>query len=307
MGNKQDRRLGKGLEALLGEYLTPEPGAEEIRHLPVSQITPNPFQPRRDFSAEGIDELSHSIRENGLLHPLMVRPAGDGWQLISGDRRLRAVKNLGWVTVPCLVREIDERAMLVLALVENLQRDDLSPLEEAEGYRQLVEQFGLSQTEVAERLGKDRSTVANALRLLSLPPGVKQLLQEGRLTAGHARALLALGDERLMMALAHEAAEKGLSVREVEGRVRLAVGGVGEGDEGDEGLPRILPRAGALPADAGLRRFEEALARGLGTSVRIRLRTKHSGRIEIPFGNSEEFERLLERILGPEASRQLLE
>lgn len=297
MAKRQDRRLGKGLGALLGDYLAEEPG-EGIRHLPVSQIAPNPFQPRRDFAPEAIEDLSKSIRENGLLHPLIVRPFGDGWQLVSGDRRLRAVRKLGWVTVPCVVRESDERSMLVLALVENLQRDDLAPLEEAEGYRQLVERFGLSQQDIAERVGKDRSTVANALRLLGLPPAVKQLLQEGRLTAGHARALLALQDERLMLALAREAAEKGLSVRDVEQRVRLA---------GGDGPRRILTRPGTRAPQAPAQRFEEALGRALGTSVRIRLQTKSSGRIEIPFQNSEEFERLLERILGPEASRELLE
>lgn len=299
MGRKEPRRLGKGLGALLGDYVeTPSAAAEGMRELPVSRIEPNPFQPRREFSPEAIAELAHSISENGLLHPVVVRPVGEGWQLVSGDRRLRAVKKLGWAAIPAVVRSVDDRAMLVLALVENLQRDDLSPLEEAEGYRQLMEEFGLTQKEVAERMGRDRSTIANAVRLLSLPSGVRRLVEEGRLTAGHARALLGLSDERLMIALAKEAAEKGLSVRDVEDRVR-----VGRGD----GQPRRLARPAASTADPQVRRITAGLGRAFGTAVQIRLAGKGSGRIEIPFRDPQDFERILERLVGPDEARRMLE
>lgn len=300
MVKKEPRRLGKGLGALLGDYVEPASAEEEVRALPVSEIDANPFQPRRDFSPEGIADLARSISENGLVHPLVVRarPGESGWQLVSGDRRLRAVKQLGWATVSCIVRPVEDRAMLVLALVENLQRSDLSPIEEAEGYRQLMQEFGLTQKEVAERVGRDRSSVANALRLLGLPAGVRRLLEEGRLTAGHARALLGLGDERLMLALAKEAAEKGLSVREVEGRVRL-----GRRD----GQRRPLTRSAAAGGDSQVRRFETALGRTLGTAVRIRAEGRGAGRIEIPFRDAQDFERVLELLLGLDGSRALLE
>lgn len=297
MARKEARRLGRGLDALLGESVAAVRPGEEIESLPVARIAPNPYQPRREFPADAIAELARSISENGLLHPLVVRPRGDGWQLVSGDRRLRAVRSLGWETVPCVVRDVDDRAMLVLALVENLQRSELSPLEEAEGYRQLMEQFGLSQREVAERVGKDRSTVANALRLLGLPDGVRRLLSEGKLTAGHARALLGLGDERLMLALAREAAEKGLSVREVEERVRV---GRADGPRRKRGIAS----AGRTQPEA--RRFELELGRAFGTAVRVRLESRGAGRIEIPFRDARDFERILELLLGPERAGALL-
>lgn len=299
MTRKEPKRLGKGLGALLGDYLAPVPADDTgVRQIPVGEIDPNPFQPRREFPPEAIAELARSISENGLLHPVVVRPVGARWQLVSGDRRLRAVKRLGWSAIPGIVRPVEDRAMLVLALVENLQRDDLSPLEEAEGYRQLMEQFALSQREVGERVGRDRSTVANALRLLGLPVGVRRLLEEGRLTAGHARALLSLSDERLMLALAKEAAEKGLSVREVEERVR-----VGRSD----GRQRRLARPAAPASDPQVRRIVAGLGRAFGTAVQLRLAGKGSGRIEIPFRDPRDFERILEILLGPEEARRILD
>lgn len=300
MARKEPKRLGKGLGALLGDYLEPAAAApaEGVRELPVSQIEPNPFQPRREFSPETIAELAQSISENGLLHPVVVRPAGERWQLVSGDRRLRAVKKLGWAAIPALVRAVDDRTMLVLALVENLQRNDLSPLEEAEGYRHLMEEFGLTQKEVAERVGRERPTIANAVRLLGLPSGVRRLLEEGRLSAGHARALLGLSDDRLILALAKEAAEKGLSVREVEEQVR-----VGRGD----GRRRGLTRLATSPADPHVRRIVTALGRAFGTAVQIRQAGKGSGRVEIPFRDAQDFERILERLLGRDEARRLLD
>src|SRR5690606_23124587 len=176
----------------------------------------NPYQPRREFPIEQLQELEASIRESGLLQPLVVRPAGRTaptgaeWELVAGERRLRAVRRLGWTEVPVVVREMDDRTLLVLAIVENVQRADLSPLEEAEGYRQLIEEFGYTQKEVAESVGRERSTIANLLRLLNLPASVQRLVNQGSLSMGHARALLGIGDERRIADLARKAAEDGL-------------------------------------------------------------------------------------------------
>src|SRR5687767_7178488 len=211
-------RLGKGLSALLGEY-SAEPGTaagETVRSVSTSRIVANPFQPRREFTAEQLQELEESIRQNGLLQPLVVRAAPDGaaegaeWELVAGERRWRAVRRLGWSEVPVVVRELDDRAMLVLAIVENVQRADLSPLEEATAYKRLMDDFDFTQAQVAESVGRERSTVANLLRLLSLPPSVHRLLDEGKLLMGHARALLGLENEREMADLARMAADSGM-------------------------------------------------------------------------------------------------
>ncbi|HEX7050903.1 MAG TPA: ParB/RepB/Spo0J family partition protein [Longimicrobiales bacterium] len=290
---KRDR-LGKGLGALLGEYLGDQPpDAAEVRSLPVAAIAPNPFQPRREFSEEELAELAASIGENGLLQPVVVRPGPPGgraaWELVAGERRWRAVMRLGWSEVPAMVRSLDDRAMLVLALVENLQRAGLSPLEEAAGYRQLAEEFGLSQQQIAQVVGRDRSTIANALRLLQLPASVRQLLAEGRLTAGHARALLGIGNDREMADLARRAVEAGWSVREVEARVQRARTGAASS------------RGAAKPRDAAERRLEEELQRALGTAAKIRRGRGMKGRIEIPFYSAEDFERIYELLVGTSA------
>lgn len=304
-------RLGKGLSALLGEYVGPADvsengdGAAPPRTLSTARIAANPFQPRREFTEEQLAELEDSIRQNGLLQPIVVRPAtgaapeGAEWELVAGERRWRAVRRLGWAEVPAIVREVDDRAMLVLAIVENVQRAQLSALEEAAGYRQLVEEFGFTQQEVAESVGKDRSTVANLLRLLQLPASVQRLVSEGSLSMGHARALLGVEDERRLSDLAREAADKGLSVRVVEERVRAERRPDGEAPAGDGGRPaREAP-----PMDPHLRHLEGELQRTLGTQVRIRLSGGKSGRIEIPFFNADDFDRVLEVILGTAADR----
>lgn len=289
-------RLGKGLGALLGEYLpesTGESGRDSIRTVPTARIAANPFQPRREFSPEQLEELVASIRENGLLQPLVVRPRTEGtpegaeWELVAGERRWRAVRRLEWTEVPVVIKEIDDRSMLVLAIVENVQRAELTPLEEAAGYQQLVDEFGFTQAEVAASVGKDRSTVANLLRLLQLPASVQSLVSRGELSMGHARALLGLGDERLMADLAREAAEQGLSVRAVEDRVR-------------EQKPRLRDAAAAAKAikDPHIRSLEQELQRSFGTPVRVRTTGTHQGKIEIPFFNPDDFERVLELLLG---------
>jgi len=288
--------LGRGLGALLGEYLGdgPEVKPGGARPLPVGSIAPNPFQPRREFSEEELEDLASSIRENGLLQPIVVRPAPPGgnaaWELIAGERRWRAVTRLGWSEVPALVRTIDDRAMLVLALVENLQRSELSPLEEAAGYQQLAEEFGLSQQQIAKVVGRDRSTIANSLRLLQLPAAVRQYIAEGRLSAGHGRALLGIGNDHQMIEIARRAVREEWSVRRVEAEVQQA-------------RPVRSERARApKPREAAERRLEEELQRALGTAVKIHRTRGSKGRIEIPFYNAEDFERIYEILVGRSAA-----
>ncbi len=295
-------RLGKGLGALLGEYLDPTRGESGYRAVPVAHIGPNPQQPRRAFTEAQLAELESSIRENGLLQPLVVRPAtaasppGAEWELVAGERRWRAVRRLGWTEVPVVVREMDDRTMLVLSIVENVQRADLSPLEEAEGYRRLIDEFGYTQKDVAEHVGKDRSTIANLIRLLRLPASVQRLVDGGNLSMGHARALLGLDDERRIADLARRAAHEGLSVRAVEEQVRRRRTPVPPS-------PAAATAGAAGPADPHVRHLENELQRLLGTAVRIRVGKAQTGRVEIPFYSPEDFERVVEALLGSEASR----
>ena len=284
-------RLGKGLGALLGEYLGEPEGRPETRSVPVASVHPNPFQPRREFREEELADLAASIRENGLLQPIVVRPAGnrqgaDRWELVAGERRWRAVTRLGWSDVPAMVRAVDDRTLLVLALVENLQRSELSALEEAEGFQQLMDEFGLSQQEVGDAVGRDRSTVANTLRLLQLPASIRRLVEEGSLTPGHARALLGVTDPRQMADLARRAAEEQWSVRELEGRVK-------------KDRPARKKREGGKKREAAEVELERELERALGTQVKVkRLRGSGKGRIEVSFYGSEDFERLFELLTG---------
>lgn len=299
MSKPGDSRLGRGLGALLGEYLeevervsTPE------REVSLSLIRPNPFQPRTGFDEGSLDELAGSIRRNGLLQPLVVRPAGSGWEIVAGERRFRALQRLDWEKVPVVVRELTDEQMLVLALVENLQRENLSPLEEAVGYRQLIDGFGLTQQEVAKRVGKDRSTVANTLRLLSLPDPVRELLARGAITAGHARAILGLEKEEAQLRLAEEVAGRGLSVRDTEDRVRELREATG-GEEGKD------PASSSRAPDPTVRRAQQVLERALGTQVQLRVRSGSSGEIRIAFHDAEDFQRLVALLAGESAARLL--
>ncbi len=293
---KQQRRLGRGLEALISSAPTiPAPRTADVslttspapyRDLPVASIRPNRYQPRREFAAEELGELQASMKASGLLQPVTVRPVGDRFELIAGERRLRAAANLGWERIPAVVKAIDDRTALTLALVENLQRADLNPLEEAEGYQRLIEEFGLTQQQVAEVVGKDRSTVANILRILALPASVKRMVAESQLTLGHARALLAFTDERALADAAREVVAQGLTVRDVERMAR-------------EGSRKPSARQGGVdtrPAEA--RRIEEELRRHLQADVQLSLTAKEKGEIRIPFYSSDDLERLLDLIMG---------
>src|SRR5881628_2976039 len=286
------RRLGRGLEALLGPTREEAEREGSLVELAIADIRPNPYQPRRDVDPAALEELEASIRKAGLLQPVVVRPAprdgGDGgFELIAGERRLRACQALGWEKIPAVKREVDDRTVLTLALVENLQRDDLSPVDEARGYERLIAEFSLTQQDVADAVGRDRSTVANALRLLKLPTAVLALLHEGGLSVGHARALLALEDTRVATSLAKEAVDLGLSVRDVEDRVR--------GGRAPVRRPRLKQGMGQAPE---VRRIEDALRRRLGTDVRVTLRAKGKGQIHVAFYSNEDLARLLEVFLG---------
>jgi ParB family chromosome partitioning protein len=283
-------RLGKGLGALLGEYMEPEADPSEIRRVPVSHIAPNPLQPRRTFTDTELQELSASIQENGLLQPLVVRPspsAPDRFELVAGERRFRAISTLGWSDVPVLVRDASDETLLVLALVENLQRSALNPLEEAEGYQALINRFSMSQGQVAQAVGKSRPAVANILRLLNLPASVRTLLESGSLSMGHARALLAVEDEVRAGELGRAAAKEGWSVREVERKV-------GEAPQ-RRGGKRPQP---TRPRDPVSLAVEEALQDLFGTRVRIRQDKKGRGSIEITYHGPDDFERIFELMAG---------
>jgi ParB family chromosome partitioning protein len=271
------KALGKGLQALL-----PEPESltrdGEVQKVDVDLLVPNPYQPRMTVENSQLTDLAASIRESGIIQPLLVRPFGARFQIVAGERRWRAAKQLGLTTVPVVVREIPDESLLELALVENIQREELTPLEEARAFRRLQEEFHLTQEEVARKVGRDRSTVANALRLLRLPKEVQRLLSSGKLDVGHARAILAVERMQEQTALAREAARRGLSVREVERRVALL---------------RAPCKPKATHKDANTRAAEEKLRMALGTRVEI-VRRGRRGQVRIQFKNEAELNRLFE-------------
>ncbi|HEV7706387.1 MAG TPA: ParB/RepB/Spo0J family partition protein [Gemmatimonadaceae bacterium] len=302
MSTDKPRRLGRGLDALLATRspsptatvaaAAPAPG-DSLRELPIHEIRPNPFQPRKEFRPEELAELEASLKSNGLLQAVTVRRAidGNGYELIAGERRLRAATRLGWANIPAVVKEIDDRALLTLALVENLQRADLNPIEEGEGYQRLIAEFALTQQEVAEIVGKDRSTVANMLRLLNLPVSIRSMVRDGQLTVGHARALLAVSSEREMLELAREIVAKGLTVRDVEQRARAAA------PASSKRTTRQKSDARPSGLNAELKRLQDELRRHLQTDVSISVDDHERGKIEIAFYSSDDLERVLDLVL----------
>ena len=305
MSTEKPRRLGRGLEALLASRPAITPDARDarpvsaLRQIPVSLIRPNPLQPRKEFAVLELRELESSIRANGLLQPISVRAAEHGYELIAGERRFRAVQQLGWREIPAIVKDgadVTDQALLSLALVENLQRADLNAIEEAEGYQQLVQQFSLTQQEIAEVVGKDRSTVANTLRLLALPTAVRRMVREGALTLGHARAVLALGNDHRMLEFAKVIVAEGLSVREVERRVREAAT--------KRTIARATPPRAIEQRPPDVVRIEQELRRRLQTDVSIALAGKEKGTISISYYSADDLERLLDLVLG--ATREVL-
>lgn len=279
--NAKKRGLGRGLDALIEKTEVPE---EAVRTLPVASLRPNRFQPRAHFDEAAIEDLTESIRVQGIVQPLVVTPDGEGWAIIAGERRWRAARRAGLESVPVVVRQVaDERELLELALVENLQRSDLNPLEEAEAYAILQEKFGLSQEAVAARVGKARTTVTNALRLLRLPEEVRDLLREGRLTAGQARPLLGLSGAEEQIDLAERAVREGLSARDLE---RLAAAPP----------ERPKPKKPDRPVEVHTAAAEEKLTRRLQTRVEIRRQGKR-GHLRIHFHSEEELMRLYDVLI----------
>ena len=291
----ETKRLGRGLEALLGPISREAAEASgALREVPLSSIRPNPFQPRREFAAEGLAELAASLEASGLLQPIIVRSHRAGYEIVAGERRWRAAEQLGWQTISAVVRDVDDQALLTLALIENLQRDDLTPIDEALGYRRLIDEFGVDQTEVARLVGRNRSTVANSLRLLSLPDEVQALVQRRELSAGHARALLSLDHPGEIARVAKAVITNNLSVRETEALVR------GEGPAAAAVRPRlrrtnVKPRR---PPNAEQRRVEDELRKHLGTDVRVTAKRRGRGSVTIHYYSNDDLSRLLDLILG---------
>ena len=285
-----ERRLGRGLEALLGPVSREQAEhSGDLVELPVTSIRPNPYQPRQEIDQDALEELAASIQSSGLLQPVVVRANHGSYQLIAGERRWRAVQRLGWPKIPAVIKDVDDRTLLTLALIENLQRDQLSAVEEAASYQRLIDEFGVSQAEIARLVGRDRSTIANALRLLKLPDEVRHLLHQGKLTEGHARALLSIGDTRLILRAAAEAVEQQWSVREMEEHAR----------GGRPAARRTRSTAPvASPASVSARKVEDALRKRLGTDIRLTAKRKGRGLLSISYYSNDDLARLLEIILG---------
>lgn len=302
--------LGKGLGALIpaGEAGSDDDGTDApvLAELPIDSIVPNPHQPRVHFDEESLSDLTASIREIGVIQPVLVRPVGDHYELLAGERRWRAARRAGLATVPAVVRATDDLGSVERALIENLHRQDLTPLEEAAAYQQLIEDFSLTHEQVASRVGKSRSAITNTLRLMSLPPSIQHLLADGRLSAGHARALLGTPDRAFQEQLARRASTEGWSVRAVEEAVRDRASGFSPlADDGSEAADGSAPLA---PAPAGTKRtsrlrppglleLEDLLAERLSTKVNVSMGTKR-GKLVIEFADLEDLERLYHLMNG---------
>lgn len=285
----QRSRLGRGLASLIGEPAPMQqrlPVEGEQRMVPIDQVRGSAFNPRKDFRDEELNELADSIRTKGLVQPIVVRPDpnGQGYEIVAGERRWRASQRAGLHTVPVIVRELADREMLELAIIENVQRSDLNAIEEAGGYRDLIDRFGYSQEQLSEIIGKSRSHVANTLRLLKLPTSVQSLVQDGKLTAGHARALIGRTDAE---ELAGRIVEQDLNVREVEALVQ----GGGAVDEAG-GLRKVREK------DPDTRAFEKELSDTLGLRVEIKRGSGESGNLVIKYGNFDQLEYIRMRLTG---------
>jgi ParB family chromosome partitioning protein len=273
--------LGKGIQALIPE--AKEEGEEEKKlvELEIDKIKPNPFQPRESLNPEKLTELANSIKEKGLIQPIVVRKSSTGFELIAGDRRLKAARSVGLKLIPALVKEnLSKAGMLELTLIENIQREDLNPIEAARGYRRLVNELGVSQNDISNRVGKERSTIANTLRLLSLPESIQQLILKDQLSEGHARAILAAKNVDQQIILARRIVKEGLSVREAEALVYPKL----KTKERKRRLRVLAPR---------LQQVEDRLKEFFGTSVRV-VQRKKRGRIEIEFYSDDDLDRILE-------------
>jgi ParB family chromosome partitioning protein len=294
MSKHGDRKaLGKGLGALLPTRPTtvgtPPAAARtagEVTLLPSDVIDPNPLQPRRIFQQQRLEELAQSIRANGVIQPLVVRRAGDRYQLIAGERRWRAARLAGIAKVPVVINQVPDDRLLEVTLVENIQREDLNPIETAQAFQRLVDELNLSHEDVAQRTGKDRTTITNLLRLLMLPPDLQGLIAERRMSAGHARCLLSLPNEELQREVAERAVAQGWSVRQTERITQRMVEG------------RKPKRVEEVQSDPNVKAALQEMERTLGTKVRIVEKARQRGRIEIDYYSSEDLDRIYSLIVG---------
>jgi len=278
------RALGKGLDALIPEVKRDAvPGRSDIVELVISEIAANPYQPRTKFSEVSLEDLKESIAERGVLQPVIVRKKAGRYELVAGERRLRAAKLAKLETIPAMIKQVSDSEALEIALVENLQREDLNPIDEARGYSELIKRFNLTQEELARKIAKDRSTIANVLRLLNLPEEVKAGLENGKINMGHARALLGLTEEKHIRSVYRTVLHRGLSVRQVEALVRRKL-------KSKKRRPRSVPQ---ITSELG--HIEEELMRKLGTRVKIISQGGH-GKIEIEYYSNDDLTRILEAI-----------
>src|SRR5437588_3408680 len=285
------RALGRGLSALLSDR--PPIASEEMFEIEIELIEPNSFQPRMSFNEERLEELAQSIKSNGIIQPLLIRRIDGGrYQLVAGERRWRAAQRAGLSKVPCIIKEIPEEKMLELALVENIQRQELNAIEEAHAYKRLIEALGLTQEMVAQRVGRDRTFITNYLRLLRLPEDIQQLVESEKLSMGHARALLGIDDPDVQRNLASKIMEKGFSVRETERAIKKIIGGV---------IPESSNASVNFQEDANLKTAEVKLQRRLSSKVQIIVnQATGGGRIEIKFYNQQDLNRIYEIIMDKE-------
>ena len=282
---RKKQALGRGLAALIPEIEKSQERSKDFFYCEIELIRSNRFQPRMQFAEDELAELCQSIKEQGILQPLLVREENDGFQLIAGERRLRAAKKAGLTQVPVVIKRIDDSKLLELSIVENIQRTNLNPIEESEAYHRLITEFNLTQDEAATRVGKSRSAVANFLRLRQLPEPIKTSMQEGKLTMGHARALLGIENSTQQMAAWRAVVKKNLSVRETEDLIRSL--------KGEKKKPKVGRKS---TEDLNLLRLADDLSRHFGTKVVIKQRGQAAGRVEIEFYSNDDLDRLIERL-----------
>lgn len=293
------RRLGRGLNSLLG-HAGEEPGQEpavvpsqsEMLHIDINALHRNPFQPRKDFDLQALNELTESVASHGVLQPLLVRETANGYQIIAGERRWLASRDAGLKTVPCRVMKLEDKLVSEVAIIENLQREDLNELEKAQAFQTYLDQFGCSVEELAKKMGKDRSTVANSLRLLELPAFVKEALRSGKISAGHGRTLLPLAEESDQIAMCQRIQSESLSVRSTEAAVRLQI------EEKQGSLPFKKPSDKGpgkpeVPTNHHLQQLQDMVRDLVGTKVEIKLTTKNAGKMIIHFNSNDEFEKIV--------------
>jgi ParB family chromosome partitioning protein len=292
------RALGRGLSALLSDRAATS--TEELVELDLDLIEPNNLQPRTVFNEEKLEELAQSIRENGIIQPLLVRNTNRGkYQLVAGERRWRAAQRAGLIRVPCVVRDIPDEKMLELALIENIQRQELNPIEEAHAYKRLIDALGLTQEMVAQRVGRDRTFITNYLRLLRLPEDIQQLVESEKISMGHARALLGVDDVEIQRKLANRIIEQHLSVREIERLIKRVIAGEEQAEKANVPTSTV--------EDPNVRFAEDKLRRRLGSKVQIKVGTNNSGKIEIEFYNSDDLNRVYQLLMGTEGEGKRIE